>query len=125
MENSLARLKSLTDKDGANLVLVQIANPYQIDENWLELMQYKFEEKIDPLLPNKKVAAICQELGIDYLSMYEAAMEEIQDEDLSFPYFSYSCNRHFSPAGQRFMAEWLHSQIDDVDFDFPIDASLE
>lgn len=125
LENSLARLKSLTDKDGANLVLVQIADPYQIDENWLELMQYKFEEKIDPLLPNKKVAAICQELGIDYLSMYEAAMEEIQDEDLSFPYFSYSCNRHFSPAGQRFMAEWFHSQIDDVDFDFPIDASLE
>lgn len=125
LEKSLSRLKYLTEQDSANLVLVQIADPYQIDENWLELMQYKFEEKIDPLLPNKKVAAICQELGIDYLSMYEAAMEEIQDEDLGFPYFSYSCNRHFSPIGQRFMAEWFHSQIDDVDFDFPIDASLE
>jgi len=125
LENSLARLKSLTDKDSVNLVLVQIADPYQIDENWLELMQYKFDEEIDPLLPNKKLATICEELGIDYLSMYEDAMVEIQEEDLGFPYFSYSCNRHYSPAGQRFMAEWFHDKIDEVAFDFPIDASLE
>ena len=125
LEKSLARLKYLTEKDSANLVLVQIADPYQIDENWLELMQYKFKEELDPLLPNKRLAAICANLEIDYLSMYEAAMSKIDAEDLGYPYFSYPCNRHYSPIGQRFMAEWLHDKIDEVAFDFPIDASLE
>lgn len=125
LAKSLSRLKYLTEQDSVNLILVQIADPYQTDENWLELMQYKFEEDIDPLLPNKKVSAICEKLGINYLSMYEAAMEKIENENLGFPYFSYSCNRHYSPVGQQFMANWFYKEINHLAFDFPIDASLE
>jgi hypothetical protein len=110
-EQSLRRLDSMTKKASIPLVVVNLADPYQLDKNWLELMQVKFDEPLQPTLPNLKIAGICNQLEVEYLDMYPYAMDYIQEKHLSFPYFSYSCNRHYSPVGQRFLAEFLDREL--------------
>jgi hypothetical protein len=113
LEKSLLRLKMLTERDGSKLILVQLADPYQIDENWLDLMQLKFDEELDPQLPNRNLEKLCSALDIEYFSMYDAAIYKIEQEDLKFPYLSYPCNRHYSPMGQEFMAQWFMNELAD------------
>jgi hypothetical protein len=108
---SLVRLDSMTEADEIPLIVVNLSDPYQIDQNWLELMQVKFDEPLQPDLPNKEIGQLCEALGIQYLDMYPYAMQYIQKEELGFPYLSYTCNRHYSPEGQRLLADFLDEEL--------------
>lgn len=108
---SLARLDSLTQTEGVPLLVVNLADPYQIDQNWLELMQVKFDEPLQPDLPNKTIAELCRGLDIKYLDMYPYVVEHIREQKLGFPYLSYTCNRHYSPEGQRLLAHFLDEEL--------------
>ena len=101
---SLRRLKEVTDHEGTALVVVDVADPYQLDENWLRVAAVKTGERLDPTHPNKRLGRICQQLGIHYYDMYPDAVAYIKEHQLRFPYLSFSCDRHYSPLGQALMA---------------------
>lgn len=101
---SLRRLKEITDHEGTVLVVVDLADPFQIDENWLRLASVKTRERLDPTHPNKRLGGICQQLGIRYYDMYPEVVAYIREHQLRFPYLSFPCDRHYSPLGQELMA---------------------
>ena len=109
--HSLMRLDSMTEAADIPLLVVNLADPYQVDQNWLELMQVKFDEPLQPDLPNKTIAELCIKLDIPYLDMYPYALKHIQEQKLGFPYLSYPCNRHYSPEGQQLLAEFLDAGL--------------
>ena len=47
-KKSIERLNKLVSKDSANLVLVNLSDPYQIDKNWISATEFKYDLKLDP-----------------------------------------------------------------------------
>ncbi len=107
VETSLKRLKRLCDKNNTKLIVAQIADPFQLDDNWISAMNIKFFTKLDPLYPNKRLKSICKKLGIEYVSMYNFFENYKKEHNLKYPYFSFSCDRHYSPLGHRLMAQFI------------------
>lgn len=107
VKTSLQRLKELCDRNNVKLIVVQIADPFQLDDNWVKAMELKLFAKLDPLYPNKKLKNICQKLNIEYISMYNFFEKYKKEYNLKYPYFSFSCDRHYSPLGHRLMAQFI------------------
>ncbi len=107
-------LKELTKqvaKDSAQLMVIQLPDPYQTDKNWLAFTAMKYDKEMDPTLPNQKLKQICQHLDIPYYDMYPKTIDYIEQNDMGFPYFSYQCDRHLSPEGHDYIARELASYI--------------
>ena len=101
---SLQRLDSLVKLDSSKLVVIQLPDPYQVDKNWISYSAQKFDQKLDPIYPNKKIKGICDSLNIGYFDMYPRASRYIEENKLSFPYFSQTCDRHPSKFGHQYIA---------------------
>jgi len=105
VEAALARLNEITHAEGTALVVVDIADPYQIDPNWVRASSIRLGKTLDPTHPNERLGQICRRLGIPYYDMYPDAKSYISEHHLRFPYLSFSCNRHFSAKGNSLMAD--------------------
>ena len=110
---SLARLKALTAEDGARLLVVDLADPYQIDSNWVKIAAMKSEGKkqIDPKRPNRKLEGICRDLEIPYYDMYDEVMSHIKKYGLQYPYLSHMCDRHYTREGNLITARFLAPKL--------------
>ncbi|MEO1052122.1 MAG: hypothetical protein AAFX87_15930 [Bacteroidota bacterium] len=104
-EKSLTELKKQVEADSAQLLLVQIADPFQIDVNWLDLSAGKIDKTLQPDYPNTRVKAICDSLGVAYFDMYPQTADYIKTNEMTFPYFFHTCDRHYDTHGNRWMAE--------------------
>jgi hypothetical protein len=113
VEISLARLNEIAKRDSTKLVIVDIADPYQVDANWLRLASARNGVALDATRPNRRLGEICSKLGISYLDLYPETMKFIEANHLGFPYLSYSCNRHFSPAGNRLTSDLVVKYLRD------------
>lgn len=109
----LERFKMLCNRDSAELVLVQLPDPFQTDPDWLQKAGAEIGQTLDPELPNRQIAAICSELNVRYLDMYPLAKDYIATRDLEFPYIYNACDRHFNPEGNQFTAQVLMSYLTD------------
>jgi hypothetical protein len=105
VEASLRRLAELTRAEGTTLVVVDIADPYQLDTNWLRLASLKHRTALSASRPNRRLGAICEKLGIRFFDMLPQAEQHVREKGLSFPYLSFACDRHYDREGQRLMAE--------------------
>ncbi|HVN83948.1 MAG TPA: SGNH/GDSL hydrolase family protein [Candidatus Binatia bacterium] len=105
VDASIARLAAITRSEGTTLVVVQIADPYQIDSNWLHVTSAWVRRPLDPTHPNRRLQEICERHHVRYYDMYPDALRAIEAGGLRFPYLSFRCNRHFSPQGQKLMAD--------------------
>ncbi|MGH7898662.1 MAG: hypothetical protein ACREQQ_11960, partial [Candidatus Binatia bacterium] len=104
IDASLGRLAEITARQGTALVVAHVADPYQIDKNWLRLLSAWVGKPLDPELPNRRLREICERRGIRYYDMLEETMAYIAERALHFPYLSFRCDRHYAPEGQRVMA---------------------
>jgi hypothetical protein len=96
---SLRRLQELTRREGSTLVVVEIADPYQLDPNWVRASSARFGP-LDPTWPNRRLAEICRRSGILFHDSYPDAKRHIEERGLRFPYLSFSCDRHYDREGQ-------------------------
>lgn len=110
-EKSLHRLDSLITADSSKLILIQLPDPYQIDENWISWSSSKYDVSLNPLQPNTRIKNICKKLDVEYYSMFDNAISHIQENNLTFPYFSQDCDRHPSEYGHEYFAEELNKLI--------------
>lgn len=110
-EKAIIRLDSLTKVDSSKLLVVNFADPFQTDANWLKFNEKKLNKKLIPDLPNKKIKQICDENGIAYYDMYPETIKEINEKEMKYPYFFHSCDRHLSSTGNQFMAQLLYNYL--------------
>ncbi len=109
-EIALERLNQLVGgSEGSRLVVVDLADPYQTDRNWVSMASMMPGGAIDPKYPNKRLEAVCNRLGITYYDMYDDVMGYIHANDLRFPYLSHMCDKHYNPLGHRLTAELVVS----------------
>ncbi len=108
---AIERFKHLTNQDSTKFLLVQLPDPFQLDPNWVEAAEYKYDMAIVPDHPNKIIEGICNDLNVSYFNMYPAAKKYIEDNDMKFPYFSHTCDRHPNELGHRYLATEIHSYL--------------
>ncbi len=111
VEASLAELERLTRRDGSQLVVVDLADPYQIDANWMAVSSTTVGETLDPIQPNQRLGEICRRHGIRFYDMYADAKRVIADRGMRFPYLSFRCDRHYAPEGQRLAANLVTAYL--------------
>ncbi|MBI2963260.1 MAG: SGNH/GDSL hydrolase family protein [Deltaproteobacteria bacterium] len=105
VETSLARLHALTRARGTKLVVVDIADPYQLDPNWLQLTSLRSGVALSPHHPGRRLGEICAKLGIaHYYDMFDDAQAYVRERGLGFPGLSFRCDRHYGREGQELMA---------------------
>ena len=104
VDASLGRLRDLTRERGAKLVVVDIADPYQLDPNWIRVASLREQVPLSPTHPNERLGAICKRLGIRYYDMYPEAEAYVRSHGLDYPFLSFRCDRHYDDEGQRLMA---------------------
>jgi GDSL-like Lipase/Acylhydrolase family len=103
VEAALRRLQKLVREGGATLVVVDVADPYQVDPSWLRLSSARAGATLDPLRPNRRLGEICRRSGILFYDQYPDAKRYIDEHGLGFPYLSYACDRHYDNEGQELM----------------------
>lgn len=111
VEKSLQRLDSLTKADSSRLLVVNFADPFQTDENWLRFNEKKLGEALIPHLPNRKISEICKKNDIAYYDMYPETVKTIREKNMEYPYFFHSCDRHLSAEGNEYMASLLYKYL--------------
>ena len=107
VETALRRLQEITRREGSTLVVVDIADPYQLDPNWLRASSARFGKPLDPTWPNRRLAEICRRSGILFHDSYGDAKRYIDERGLRFPYLSFSCDRHYDREGQELLGRSL------------------
>lgn len=111
VEEALRRLATATRRDGAELVVMQLVDPAQIDPARAAAVAQHAGHDI--WAPQARLAAITARLGVRYLSLREAFESHRDVHALEPPYFGYSCDGHWSPLGHRVAAETLGAFLSD------------
>jgi len=111
--NSLARLKQLTEEARSQLLVVDLADPYQIDANWLKVAALRSAKgkTLNPTHPNERLREICASLLIPYYDMYSDVMSYVTARRMRFPYLSFACDRHFNKEGNSLVARLVAQQL--------------
>lgn len=111
VEASLQRLRDVTAERGTKLVVVDVADPYQLDENWIRAASVRERTALSPTHPNERLGAICRKLGIRYYDMYPETAAYVRSHGLDYPQLSFHCDRHYDERGQRLMAALLFGYL--------------
>lgn len=110
-EKVLRDLHLAVTRDSSKLVVVNLFDPYQVDNGWMKIMSEKLNVTTDPLVPNQRIEAICHQIGIDYFSLYEPTMEEIKAKNMKFPYFNFACDNHLTEKGNLWVAKLVSAHL--------------
>jgi hypothetical protein len=111
VETSLRRLRDITRSQGATLVVVDIADPYQLDPSWIRIASLREGTPLSPGHPNERLGEICRRLGIRYYDMYPETQAYIAAHHLRYPFLSFPCDRHFGPEGQELMGKLVFGYL--------------
>ena len=111
VETSLRRLLDITRGQGATLVVVDVADPYQLDPNWIRLASLRERTALSPTHPNERLGGICRKLGIRYYDMYPETQAYIAEHHLAYPFLSFACDRHYDREGQQLMANLVFGYL--------------
>ena len=108
---ALRRLQAATARDGAELVVVQLVDPAQIDP--AQAARIASYEGHDALAPNRRLRAIAAELDLRYLSLHDAFVSRRDALGLEPPYFSAACDGHYQRSGNLLAAETIAAFLRD------------
>lgn len=112
-EQVIADLQKSVARDSAQLVVINLFDPYQVDEGWLNVMAEKLDVNTDARVPNQKLAAMCERNNIPYLSLYEPTMEKIKQDQMEFPYFNFSCDNHLTKKGNLWVSNLVSEYLEE------------
>jgi hypothetical protein len=100
-EDALKTLKDEVEADGARLALVAIPEHFTTSREWRHEMMFgaasAVPDDFDPALPSRRLAAVAKRIGVPLLDLRPAMLAYRDANDLSYPYFSYTCDGHWNP----------------------------
>ena len=100
-ERSLLELKTLTTEDEVRLHIVIVADSLQIFHYKNPLGEYDFN------YPNNRLMNFCNNNALNCYNSLPYFLKYLDNNDLSFPYFSYENDGHYGPLGHKVMASYL------------------
>jgi lysophospholipase L1-like esterase len=114
-EKVLTLFKTTVESDGSRFLVVVPPSFHDIDPDWQQRFS-KAEGKIPPEMNvasfSKKLEAIGlrNNIPMSFLKPYFVAYRDAHD--LKWPYFSLSCDPHYSPMGHEVMAEAILQRLE-------------
>jgi hypothetical protein len=111
VEASLRHLSELAHEQHTRLLVVSVADPYQLDANWVRLVSLREGAALDPAHPNKRLAEICKRLGVRHYDMLPEVAAYVRERGLTFPFLSFRCDRHYDREGHALMARLLFAYL--------------
>jgi hypothetical protein len=100
-EDALKTLKDEVEADGARLALVAIPEHFTTSREWRHEMMFgaasAVPDDFDPALPSRRLAAVATRIGVPLLDLRPALLAYRDANDLSYPYFSFTCDGHWNP----------------------------
>ena len=112
VEASLGRLGELTRERHQKLLVVSLADPYQLDDRWVRLTALAERKPFSATYPNEKLARICAKLGIRHYDLYPETQAYVAEHHLGYPFLSFRCDRHFDVEGERLIAKLLYQYLE-------------
>ena len=100
-ERALLELKSLTHKDDVRLHIIIIADSLQIFHYKKPLGEYDFN------YPNNRLIDFCNENTINCFDSLPYFLEYLDNNELTFPYFSFINDGHYARLGHAVMADFI------------------
>ncbi|MEZ4962584.1 MAG: hypothetical protein R2830_22345 [Saprospiraceae bacterium] len=105
---SILQLKSFCEEKGIELEFVLVPGVGELLSEQEEKAHYqKLYPLMDQTKPYRYYTAFLTQNNIKYIDLYAAARQRIAEQKLSYPYFSYECDGHFSKAGHDLMFDVL------------------
>jgi hypothetical protein len=114
-EKVLTLFKTTVESDGSRFLVVVPPSFHDLDPNWQERFS-RAEGKIPPEMNvasfSDRLEAIGQRNNIpmSFLKPYFVAYRDAHE--LKWPYFSLSCDPHYSPMGHEVMAEAILQRLE-------------
>lgn len=100
-EDALKTLKGEVEADGARLALVAVPEHFTTSREWRSEMMFgaasAVPDDFDPALPSRRLAAVAKRIGVPLLDLRPALLAYRDANDLSYPYFSFTCDGHWNP----------------------------
>jgi hypothetical protein len=110
-------LNQTVENDGIKLIYLMHPGFNEIDPEWKELVARTYGKSVaelPPLRPEQintrlKEIAAQNALTLDFLGLYFQAYRDAHD--LKSPYFSFTCEKHFSALGNEVLAEAIVQKL--------------
>jgi lysophospholipase L1-like esterase len=106
-EKVMARMRDTVEADGAKFVVVPWSNFSDIDPDWRQFLTKQFGPLPQEMAPEKLDQRLQQMAGRENITMASLTpyMQAYRDEHhLQWPYFSLTCDPHFSALGHQVAA---------------------
>lgn len=103
--------KTVTKRDSTDFLVVNLFDPYQVDQKWLEVMEGKIDKPMSADYPNRRIKQLCDNQEIAYYSLLPEVKKEIEEKKMAFPYFSHSCDNHLTEKGNLWLAESMANYL--------------
>jgi hypothetical protein len=98
-EECILRMKGIAEKEGSVFILLILTDGLQINHRSDLDSQYDFR------YPNRRLSRFAELNNIRYLDTYDSFMNK--KKDLSYPYFSWEYDGHYSEKGTEFVSGLL------------------
>jgi hypothetical protein len=119
-EEALRRLRDEVKEDGGTLVILDCPSPVQIIPGAARALASRPGYDIE--LPGRRLQEITTRLGLTRFSLLPAFLRYRDLHHLEPPYFSFTCDPHLSPMGNRVMADAIAEILRDSGLDAALRA---
>jgi hypothetical protein len=104
-EAAFLKLNEEVTADQANLLIINLPAPEQVDPRDASRIQALPDH--DLFYPNSRIENLARAHDIPYFSLYPDFVRYRDETKLRWPYFSFTCNDHWSPLGHEVAAKSL------------------
>jgi lysophospholipase L1-like esterase len=115
-EKVLERYKRDVEGDGGKLVIMAPPQLYETDLNWstyFPKQEGKIPSSFNPKVYNARLADIAHQSGVPLESLTPYFQNYRDTHHLQPPYFSLSCDHHYSPLGHEVAAEAMVQKLEE------------
>jgi len=107
--------RNTVEGDGAKFMVLSWADFWEVDPDWRARLEKQLGTKLpsefNPPKARERLEGIFQRNGITY-DFTTAYMQHYRDEHhLEWPYFSYTCNAHYSALGHAVAAQAIYEKL--------------
>jgi lysophospholipase L1-like esterase len=124
-EKVLVRMRDTVNADGAKFVVMPWPDSTDMDPNWRQRMTTQFGRLPDafvPTMPEDRLREISSRAQVPLVFFTPEMLQYRDQNQLPWPYFSLTCDPHFSALGHRVSAQSIAKELKDHNLLPPVAA---